>query len=98
MSERDWDAIYSVLVKEAGALERERAQFVAQFEALPRPREWRFCGLLGFGGKVWDNGHGPIYVNCYREDETPARLKIIEFTNAALRSIAGDAERGADTK
>lgn len=40
-------------------------------------------GVLGFGGKFW-KGRDLWYVNCYREDETPERLAIIERTNEHL--------------
>lgn len=36
--------------------------------------EFRFQGTLGFGGKFWSYGW---YVNCYSEDETPARAAVI---------------------
>ena len=48
--------------------------------------EFRFCGSLGFGGKFWVND-GRFYVNCYREDETPKRRKVIEKANEKLALI-----------
>lgn len=49
-------------------------------------REYRFCGLLGFGGKFWRND-GRLYITCYPEDETPERRGIIEKVNALLAEI-----------
>ena len=53
-----------------------------------RNKEWRFQGALGFGGKFRVNNSKPHpYVDCYREDETPERLKMIERANARLAYI-----------
>lgn len=50
--------------------------------------EFRFVGSLGFGGKVWSTSRDrPAYVNCYSEDETPERLKVIEQANARLAAL-----------
>lgn len=50
--------------------------------------EWRFQGALGFGGKFRNNGnHDTPYVDCYGEDETPARLAMIERANRRLAEI-----------
>lgn len=51
--------------------------------------EYRFQGALGFGGKLWRDHHGRLAVDCYREDETPERLAVIEQTNAVLAAIVG---------
>lgn len=49
-------------------------------------REYRFCGALGFGGKFRNNGNrnNIPHVDCYSEDETPARLAMIEKANKRL--------------
>ena len=51
--------------------------------------EWRFQGALGFGGKFRNNGNhdNTPYVDCYREDETPARLKMIEVANEHIKAL-----------
>jgi len=46
--------------------------------------EYRFQGLLGFGGKIWLPLEKAPYISCYREDENRERLEIIEKTNALL--------------
>ena len=81
---KDWSAIYDVLVKHAGADERDGWQFVACHEIPPGCTEFRFCGKLGFGGKYRSQRNT---VDCYREDETPERLAIIAATNAALAQL-----------
>jgi len=72
-------AIFTVLVKEAGAHESGREDFV--FHAISGTTEYRFQGALGFGGKfrpeTWR-------VDCYPEDNTPERERMIKATNAAL--------------
>lgn len=51
--------------------------------------EYRFCGALGFGGKFRNNGNNENvpYVDCYREDETPARKKMIAKANKRLAEL-----------
>lgn len=74
--------IFDILVREAGASEHDRGIFVSFLDT--RGREFCFWGKLGFGGKFWNNG-SDWYVTCYKEDETPARRKIIKKTNRALK-------------
>lgn len=51
-------------------------------------KEWRFMGSLGFGGKFRvDSGRPHPYVDCYREDETQARLDAITKANKRLQAI-----------
>lgn len=82
------DAIYEILVEECGAAPANQWQssFVDWFEKGSDPDEWRFSGWLGFGGKFWHN-RGKLYVNCYREDETPDRLDMIERANARINAL-----------
>jgi hypothetical protein len=100
------DKIYEVLVKLAGAPDRpiDRWQFashLAEVEEKKRQRtlpggagdEYRFGGALGAGGKVWYGTSRGWRVNCYREDETPTRLAVIETTNAALEQFNTAAQR-----
>jgi hypothetical protein len=75
--------IFDTFVKHAGAPEDLRAQFMHHW---PRCIEFRFQGSLGFGGKVWSNG-GTVYVNCYREDETPEMLEMMALVNTKLSQL-----------
>lgn len=58
-------------------------------------REFRFIGALGFGGKFRNNGNceNTPHVDCYREDETPARCEMIEKANARLTELFGPSTR-----
>lgn len=49
--------------------------------------EWRFQGKLGFGGKY--RGERNV-VDCYSEDETPERRRIIKKINTALKKIENE--------
>jgi hypothetical protein len=51
--------------------------------------EFRFQGALGFGGKFRNNGNNSNtpYVDCYPEDETPARREMIAKANARLSAL-----------
>lgn len=82
MNKNKANAIYCILVQECGALEKQRDHFV-YCQTTEEVIEWRFCGNLGFGGKFWRNS-GRLYVNCYREDETPEIQKMIEAANKRL--------------
>lgn len=79
---RDHDGIYDVLVEVCGAPEGQdrREDFARHW---PGCVEYRFGGLLGFGGKVYWTG-GRLYVNCYPEDRTPERATMIERASAHL--------------
>lgn len=85
------NAIYSILVEIGGAHESERNHFVYHCTKAPAgpPGEWRFCGKLGFGGKVyldsdrWRTG-------CYREDDTPERDALIADMNLRLEQLRRD--------
>ena len=89
LSKKIANLIYDILVQECGVLEGKdnynRECFVSH-QTTEEVIEWRFCGKLGFGGKFWRNG-GKMYVNCYREDETPERLKMIEAANKRLEDL-----------
>jgi hypothetical protein len=75
MNTKTANKIYDILVKECGAWEEERNDFVLHQtrEEEQMTREWRFCGKLGFGGKFWRN-NDRLYVNYYNEDQSFAGL------------------------
>lgn len=50
------------------------------------PTEFRIGGLLGFGGKFWNEAHG-FRVSCYREDMGPDTLRILTQTNYDLQDL-----------
>lgn len=80
--------IFDVLVRHCGASAMDRETFVQrQGEGAS---EFRFMGNLGYGGKFWNNycGAGLRWrVDCYPEDETPRRRRMIARTNARLRLL-----------
>lgn len=82
--------VFDVLVREANAPESHRASFVAYFtDSDPEPKEFRFMGSLGMGGKCWLDTYRdpPVFVTCYLEEETAARRETIVRTNAALATL-----------
>ena len=80
-----FNSIFDVLVKEAGAPEQLRDDFVYHHARCEdRCDEFRFVGSLGWGGKYRS---GTNSVSCYSEDETPSRRLVIEKTNAALSEV-----------
>ncbi len=81
---------YELLVAEAGAssnpLDRDTFLHIFCEEKFSGCKEYRFCGLLDFGGKFWQNFH-KFYVTCYGESRTPERNAIIEKVNKALEQL-----------
>jgi hypothetical protein len=80
--------VYDVLVNVCGASEHERAQFVQLHSEPNYPREWRFQGYLGYGGKFWRSEWNAPYVNCYPEDRTPERDQIILEATKQLKELS----------
>ncbi len=83
------DAVYDVLVEHAGASDMvsAREEFV-QLQTDRHCPEYRFVGLLGFGGKFRRGGRSDRwYVDCYPEDLTPQRQAAIDTTIKALEDL-----------
>lgn len=98
-------AIYDVLVQMCGAYEGDRDSFVLHFCESPledMTSQWRFGGLLGFGGKFnWIH----MSVSLYQDDLTPLRAGIQQRANARLAALrnewakeASEAAEAFDTK
>jgi hypothetical protein len=49
--------------------------------------EYRFCGELGYGGKLYLEEHYAPRVGCYKEDDTKQRQKMIDKANAELEKL-----------
>ena len=86
MNPKQANLIYDILVRLCSAVEGDRESFVFHLTGENPPVEWRFGGVLGFGGKFWANNNR-LYVTCYREDETSKRRKVIDRTNDALDAL-----------
>lgn len=76
--------VFNILVNEAGANESNRDQFAHWWTT--NGHEFRFQGVLGFGGKFWRN-NDRWYINCYSEDENLCRLCVIEKVNKLLKEL-----------
>ncbi len=83
ITEQQAHAIWDILVEHVGAPESGRGGFVDDRDAIT---EYRFSGLLGFGGKFWNSG-GRWYVTCYPEDETEGRRLLIQEANERLAEL-----------
>lgn len=90
-----YSEIWDVLVEHCQASALGKAEFEGYMLANDdgsRKLEYRFQGILGFGGKVWvEKGETP-YVTCYPEDLTDYREVMIVRANAALKKLAGEKE------
>lgn len=98
-----WDA-WTVLAKTCGAETHSSGHGWESFRRYVTDdhpwHEFRFCGSLGFGGKLYIN-HGRVFVACYPEDRTPERERRIKLANARLvalcESFEGSSEAPATT-
>jgi hypothetical protein len=79
--------IYTVLVEHAGALDLEREDFLDAHMSDRPPREWRFRGALGFGGKIYDATTTHL-VGCHHDDVTERRKEICSVVNEHLARIS----------
>lgn len=53
--------------------------------------EWRFQGLFGFGGKLYNNRNG-LYVSYYHEHTTHAREYACKLLNEKLAELINNLE------
>lgn len=83
IAEADCHKIYDILL-EAGATEHWREDFVLHMSGTTQ--EYRFGGMLGFGGKFY-NCAGRWYISCYPEDRNDRREKMIDKINTRLRAL-----------
>jgi len=83
--------IWEILVECGGATPNDAPGF---FYHLTEPRvEFRFRGVLGFGGKFY---YPEMLVSCYREDLTPEREHVIDVINQKLNQLQSDWETPPD--
>lgn len=81
--------VYAVLATLAGAHPSKATDFVYALTSDRPPREFRFSGDLGFGGKL---RFPALTVDCYPENETPANLGIIAEVNQRLAMLRQEFE------
>lgn len=84
LTEAQAEQIYKILSEECDAHPSNLLDFTLEFTSKDPCSEWRFQGSLGFGGKF---RYPRMSVDCYREDETAARLKSIEAANKRLTEL-----------
>lgn len=80
----DYNKVYDVLVEFGGANESARASFVYHYQSERPPKEWRFCGDFGFGGKYW---MGTNRISMYKEDESLELRKQMDVVNQKLKEL-----------
>jgi hypothetical protein len=88
LTDEQANKVYDILVQHAGAQEDGRWDFVFH-QTRGHVTEYRFMGLLGFGGKFWRTHWPRWYVSAYPEDLVgrPERHDAIRLTNAALGGL-----------
>lgn len=93
LTKEEFGQIYDLLVSIGGAPADDKDNFIYHHTSDEGCSEWRFCGKLGFGGKY--RGKRNV-VDCYGEDETPERLKIMKELNTELSKFDKLNERELD--
>ena len=83
--------IYDILVVTVGARDdgwtRECFVHSEMKSLIFGSSEYRFVGSLGFGGKFRRSRYNGWYVDCYPEDENPARREKLKNANMALKEL-----------
>jgi|HubBroStandDraft_5_1064220.scaffolds.fasta_scaffold26428_6 hypothetical protein len=85
------EGIYKILEECCGAANDELRAFVDYMCLKDRDlhgSEWRFCGWLGFGGKLYSNSQG-VYVDCYAEEKSPLAVFAIKIANERITDLLG---------
>jgi hypothetical protein len=81
--------ILRILVEECGwqPSDNDRQMFTHHYDTADHePLEYRFMGKLGWGGKLHAQGNR-LYVTCYPEDYTQARLQMIAAADQRLAEL-----------
>lgn len=81
--------VWVILQEECGAptdYDSAMAFVALQDEGTP-PYEYRFQGALGFGGKLWNEAHNGLSVDCYDEGLTAERRVMIAKANLRLHKF-----------
>jgi hypothetical protein len=90
-----YEKVWDLLVEHAGARPDDRHSFVysmieqrylAHNDSF-QTSEWRFQGVLGFGGKLYRGYPKELRVGFYREDTTPEREAIRDKVNLLLQEL-----------
>lgn len=80
--------VWDILYEECHAAESDREAYVIHCTVQGWPREWRFMGALGFGGKIRCRGVDRFtYVDYYPEDRTDDRDAMVRRANDRLLKL-----------
>lgn len=77
-----WFTVYDILQTKLNASTHEKLSFGSSMYSTV-VSEWRFGGVLGFGGKLINNDDR-LYVDYYQEDYTPERDALVNSVNQTL--------------
>jgi hypothetical protein len=72
-----------ILIEECGFTPSEDSKNDFRFRMHEGCTEYRFCGAIGFGGKIY-NERGRLRVSCYPEDRNELRDGMIATANKLL--------------
>lgn len=91
MTEAQANAVWDVLVTHAGASDEPHQREAFVYHLTNGCTEWRFMGLLGFGGKLYVEPRR-LRVGCYPADLGGREEQVIAATNAALAELKAGVE------
>lgn len=87
LTEEQAQDYWNLIFLHGGAHPNDQPAFVRyMMMASQFPKEYRFQGRLGWGGKAHFDGKR-AYVSCYTEDDTPERDLIKKLLNEELRGL-----------
>lgn len=78
--------IYDILEECCGAHKNGRDEFISYMKLDSNMYEYRFCGWLGFGGKLYSNSQG-VYVDCYSVHKSPLAAFAIKMANERINTL-----------
>jgi hypothetical protein len=84
LTEDQASKVWDLLVNIGGARKDWHDMFVRH--ATNDLVEFRFQGHLGFGGKIYGASYR-VFVDCYHDEHTPERDRIIAEINAGLKEL-----------
>jgi len=95
LTEDQANQVWAILITTCGAGDDDMRQQFVRHSGNTHGLEFRFCGDLGFGGKIYVQE--PPQVNCYIEDTTTQREEMIAAANEQLCLLWRDWEKRKKT-
>ncbi len=86
LTEEQANKVWDILIEVGGAIKDEHWRDMFVRYATDDLVEFSFQGYLGFGGKIYGGVRG-VFVDCYHDEHTPERDRIITEINEKLKEM-----------